>query len=315
MYSLVLQRHKEAELEEMMNINNASLIKRAALPSTPILPVRRNYIVLILILGIGLAVFLAFTRELLDSTIKSHEALEELGHPFLGIFPALDSQESGGERPFRFRKYAFECRGMCAFIANESSFMNPEQPPSTIAVSSASPQEGKSTVSIALATTMAQSGSKTLLVDADMRRPRLHKTFSIDAPVHGLSSLIIGEGNLDDAVSKDVLPGLDLLCCGPIPPNPAELLHAPGFKDLLEQLASIYDRVIFDAPPINPVSDPTVLAKMVDGLVMVVASHQTRTPALSMAVKRLGEVQAKNLGTRPQQGVTHCWHRLRLWSV
>ena len=175
--------------------------------------------------------------------------------------------------------------------------MNPESPPRTIAVSSASPQEGKSTVAIALATTMAQSGSKTLLVDADMRRPRLHKTFQLQGPMTGLSSLIVGEGELESSITRDVLPGLDLLCCGPIPPNPAELLHAPGFQHLLDQLGETYDRIIFDAPPINPVSDPMVLATMVDGLVMVVASHQTRTPALSMAVKRL-EKFSKDLGPR-----------------
>ena len=94
MYGLVLQRHKEAELEEMMNINNASLIKRASLPLNPVSPVRRNYIVLVFALAAGLAIGLAFL-EFLDSTIKSHEALEELGYSFLGIFPALDSQESG----------------------------------------------------------------------------------------------------------------------------------------------------------------------------------------------------------------------------
>ena len=297
MYGLVLQRHKEAELEEMMNINNASLIKKASRPSVPVSPVRRNFVVLTIVLGLGLAIGLALVRELLDSTIKSHEALEELGHSFLGIFPSLDSQVSG-ERDLFVSQNSQSSAAECArSLRTNLLFMNPESPPRTIAVSSASPQEGKSTVAIALATTMAESGSRTLLVDADMRRPRLHKTFQVESTATGgLSSLIIGEGKLETSVTRDVLPGLDLLCCGPIPPNPAELLHAPGFQTLLESLQDSYDRVIFDAPPINPVSDPMVLATMVDGLVMVVASHQTRTPALSMAVKRFGEVQAKILG-------------------
>ena len=107
---------------------------------------------------------------------------------------------------------------------------------------------------------MAQSGSKTLLIDADMRRPRLHKTFKRPENLVGLSSLIIEEATLEEALDVDILPGLDLLCCGPIPPNPAELLHAPGFERLFEKLGKRYDRIIFDAPPLNPVSDPMVLA-------------------------------------------------------
>ena len=139
-------------------------------------------------------------------------------------------------------------------------FMNPEAPPAFLSVSSASPQEGKSTVAIALAVTMAQSGSKTLLVDADMRRPRLHKTFNLSTE-RGLSSLIIGEGDLKDVVQPTSQERLEVLPCGPIPPNPAELLHAPGFRKLLEELHQTYDRVIFDAPPVNPVSDPMVFLR------------------------------------------------------
>ena len=296
MYSLVLQRHKEAELEEMMNINNASVVKKASLPSSPVTPVRRNFILFTLVCGLGAALGLAMIREILDSTVKSHETLEDLGEAFLGIFPALDGSTSGARDLFVSENNNSSAAECARTLRTNLLFMNPEAPPKTLGVSSASPQEGKSTVAIALATTMAQSGSRTILIDADMRRPRLHKAFELEQRETGLSSLIVGEGNLEEALRQDILPGLDLLCCGPVPPNPSELLHTPGFEKLLDELKAKYDRVIFDAPPINPVSDPTVLATMVDGMVVVVASHQTRTPSLSMAMKRLSEVNAKVLG-------------------
>jgi len=296
LYTLVLQRHKETELEEMMNVNNASLIKKAPLPLKPVSPVLRNHMMLILFLGGVLALVLAIIRELLDSTIKNHEVFGEMGESFLGIFPKLESQESS-ERDLIISKESRSSAAECIrALRTNLLFKNPDSPPQTIAVTSASPQEGKSTIAIGLATTMAQSGSRTLLVDADMRRPRLHKTFELRDVGAGLSSLIVGEGELKDIVKSDVLPGLDLLICGPIPPNPAELLHAKGFAQLLESLKHHYDRIIFDAPPVNPVSDPMVLASMVDGVVLVVASHQTRIPALSMTLHRLNEVKANILG-------------------
>ena len=296
MYSLVLNRHKEAELESMLNLNNASIVKRATMPNLPISPLRRNFILVSLFLGGLLGIVLVIIREFLDSTIKTHEPLVDLGESFLGIFPKIESSESIERDLFvsvQPKSSAAEC---ARALRTNLLFMNPESPPKTLAVTSASPQEGKSTIAIALATTMAQSGSRTLLIDADMRRPRLHKSLGKASKVHGLSSVIIGESKLSEAVERNVLPGLDLLCCGPIPPNPAELLHAPGFEALLRQLSESYDRVIFDAPPINPVSDPMVLANMIDGIVVVATSHQTRTPALSMAISRLQEVQAKILG-------------------
>ena len=295
MYSMVLKRHKEAEMEQMMNVNNASVVKRASLPGAPIAPVRRNYILLTSFLGMALALGLAFLRDLFDSTIKSHETLEATGHPVLGIFPMLAAEEPQKRDLFvstDIKSSAAEC---ARSLRTNLLFMNPESPPTFLSVSSPSPQEGKSTVAIALAVTMAQSGSKTLLVDADMRRPRLHKTFNLSND-RGLSSLIIGEGDLKDVVQSTSQERLEVLSCGPIPPNPAELLHAPGFRTLLEELHKTYDRVIFDAPPVNPVSDPMVLATMVDGVVVVASANQTREPALAMALRRLNEVKAPIAG-------------------
>ena len=295
MYSMVLKRHKEAEMEQMMNTNNASVVKRASLPRAPIAPVRRNYILLTSFLALAFALTLAVVRDLLDSTIKSHDVLEATGHTVLGIFPML-AEEVPIKRDLLVLSDTKSSAAECArSLRTNLLFMNPEAPPAFLSVSSASPQEGKSTVAIALAVTMAQSGSKTLLVDADMRRPRLHKTFNLSTE-RGLSSLIIGEGDLKDVVQPTSQERLEVLPCGPIPPNPAELLHAPGFRKLLEELHQTYDRVIFDAPPVNPVSDPMVLATMVDGVVVVSSANQTKEPALAMALRRLNEVKAPIAG-------------------
>ena len=192
-----------------------------------------------------MAIGFALGRELLDSTVK---ATNRDGETFLGIFPFIDGTGSEDRDLFVSAKPQSSAAECARALRTNLLFMNPDQPPRVIAVSSASPKEGKSTLAISLATTMAQSGSRTILIDADMRRPRLHKALDRGPKDFGLSSLIIGESNLDEAVDKEILPGLDLLCCGPIPPNPSELLHTVGFERLLVMLREKYDRVIFDAP-------------------------------------------------------------------
>src|SRR5262249_28647063 len=149
-----------------------------------------------------------------------------------------------------------------------------DRPFRTMLVSSSAPLEGKSTSVISLGIAMAQSGNKVLVVDTDMRRPRLHKAFGVANDV-GMSSLVVAEGTLEQAIKTTEIPGLFLLPCGPIPPNPAELLHTRAFSDLLKKLAERFDRIILDSPPIAAVADAVVLSTQVDGVVLVLKAGQT----------------------------------------
>jgi capsular exopolysaccharide synthesis family protein len=163
-------------------------------------------------------------------------------------------------------------------------------------VTSPSPQEGKTTVAANLAIVMAQSGLKVLIVDTDMRRPRVHKAFQINRPVKGISTMILGETELHDSVVHTVIPNLDILPCGPTPPNPSELLHTAAFASIMREISNNYDRVIFDSPPIGVVTDAAIISKMVDGTVLIVKSLKTTKDSASHAISVLKDIDSEILG-------------------
>jgi capsular exopolysaccharide synthesis family protein len=173
--------------------------------------------------------------------------------------------------------------------------MSPDKPLKRMLVTSSGPQEGKSTTAINLAIAMAQSGQKVLIVDTDMRRPRLHKAFGVPNDV-GVSSLVVGEGKLEDAIKTTEVPGVYLLPCGPVPPNPAELLHTKAFGELLETLDGKFDRVLLDSPPVGAVADAVVLATQVAGVVMVLKAGVTNRDVAKRTVRALNDVKAPILG-------------------
>jgi capsular exopolysaccharide synthesis family protein len=173
--------------------------------------------------------------------------------------------------------------------------MSPEKPLKTMVVTSASPSEGKTTTATALAEVMADGGSRVLLVDADMRRPQLHKVFELPNE-GGLSSLILGEGQLDQLIRPTQIPNLSVLTCGPIPPNPAELLHTEGFARLLQAMAQRFDRVIIDSPPAGVVADAVVISTQVDGTLVVLKAGQTSRDAAVRAVRSILDVKGRIFG-------------------
>ena len=174
----------------------------------------------------------------------------------------------------------------CARAIRTSIFMGTQRRAQTIVVTSASPQEGKSTNASTLAITMAQSGAKTLVVDTDMRRPRIHKTFGFENE-RGLTNVLLGDFPLEQAITETEIENLDVLSCGIIPPNPAELLHTDRFQELVEELKAKYDRVIFDSPPISAVSDALVLGSQMDGTIFVMHAGNTVIPSALRSIKRL----------------------------
>lgn len=302
LYEMVLKRHKEADLTQMLKVNNVRRLEAAVAPSSPISPRVRVNMLLALAVGLLLGIGLAFVIDLLDNTVKSQEQVEAvLGLPFLGIVPTIRAQKGGsglglGDRD-RFilqhpHSSAAEC---CRTIRTNLMFMSPDEPLAALLVTSSGPQEGKSTTVVNLAITMAQSGKRTLLIDTDMRRPRLHQTFGVPNEV-GLANVILGEAPLEQALQRAGVPNLDLLTCGPIPPNPAELLHTESFQSVLASLRSRYDRLLFDSPPVGVLSDALVLGTMVDGVVLVVQAGKTSLPAATQARRRIEDVGGRIVG-------------------
>lgn len=302
LYDLIIKRQKEADLTQMLKVNNVRKLEAAQVPKEPILPRVRLNLALSLLLGIMLGLGLALVTDFLDSSIKGQEQVEQvLGLPFLGVVPAIKNEQGkvSDEPKDRDQYVTAHPRSTVAecyrSIRTSLMFMSPDHPARTLLVTSSGPREGKSTTSINLAIVMAQSGAKTLLIDADMRRPRLHRTFGLDNSV-GFSSLIMQETTLEKAIRQSGVQGLDILTCGPIPPNPVELLHTKNFKTLLDTFTQKYDRVIFDSPPVTAVTDPLVLSSMMDGTVLVIQAGRTSWQMAKQAKRRLEDVGARIFG-------------------
>jgi len=162
-------------------------------------------------------------------------------------------------------------------------------------VTSSEQGEGKSTISANLAASFAQAGYRTLLVDADLRKPTQHKIFE-QRNVKGLSNLIAGQVLLEETINPNVLPGLDLLTSGPVPPNPAELLGSLAMEDLLIKLSEMYDLVLLDTPPVLAVADSQILGNLVDGSLLVVNSKFTHREKVVDAKNQLDKSSSKTLG-------------------
>jgi capsular exopolysaccharide synthesis family protein len=310
LYEMVTSRMKETDLTGMMRFNNVMPFEAARVPRAPFSPNLNKNLLLALAFALAFGIAVSIGLDLLDTRLKTHEDVEHwLKSTFLGILPILEpsrAKRQGGTGPppsgddqardlfvlAHPKSAAAECSRA---IRTNLLFMSPDEPLKTLAVTSASPDEGKTTTAISLAITMAQAGSRTLLVDTDMRRPRLHKSFGLPAE-KGLSTVVLGEDQLDDAIKSTDLPDLDVLVCGPIPPNPAELLHTQRFSGVIEELKARYDRVIFDSPPVGAVTDPVVLSAQTDGAILVVKAEQTKREAARQALRTLGDAKVHVLG-------------------
>lgn len=165
-----------------------------------------------------------------------------------------------------------------------------------IMVTSAGPSEGKSMTTANLAVVYAQQGKRVLLIDGDMRKPTIHYTFRLDN-LKGLSNILVGDMSLVHAVNPSDVDNLDIISCGPIPPNPSELLASKKMKRMIEEAKQTYDMIIFDTPPVLAVADAQILADLCDGSILVVRSKQTVHEAAQKAIELLQPAKAKVLGT------------------
>jgi capsular exopolysaccharide synthesis family protein len=307
LYELVLERAKESDLTRVFRVNNIRIVDAPLLPRGPIRPKVPLQIGLGVAAGIGLGIMMAVARALLDRTLKTPDDIErELGVTFLGLLPEMD----GGRRPTyygRGRKRRSRTPPPVSapeLIVHEAPtsgvaeaaralrtnivFMAPDRPYHVMLVTSAGPAEGKTTVACCLAIAMAQAGQRVVLVDCDLRRPRIHRIFGASSS-RGVSSAIL-EDVTEAVATQTEIPNLSVIPAGPIPPNPAELLQSAKFKALLAHLRTQYDRVILDSPPVVPVTDAAVLATIVDATVLVVRAFETTNDLARHGARALADV-------------------------
>jgi capsular exopolysaccharide synthesis family protein len=180
-------------------------------------------------------------------------------------------------------------------IRTNVEFGSVDQELNTLLVTSSGPSEGKSSTTANLGVVFAQQGKKVLLVDGDLRKPTVHYTFKLDNRI-GLSTVLVGDKMLEEAVKETDVHNLNILTCGPIPPNPSELLGSNSMKQIVQLAQETYDVIIFDTPPVLAVTDAQILANICDGSIIVARSEQTEYEAVQKAKELLEPAHAKLLG-------------------
>jgi len=307
LFELVQRRLNEVSLSRLLESNNIRILDRATTPGAPVRPRVFFNMLLAVVLGVVLGVALAFLMEMLDTTVKSQEDIErKLQMPFLGVIPASGRTErrqrqwmEGEDAPnpyLHIVHYPKSSVAECArTIRTNLMFMTPGRQLDVLLVTSPSPLEGKTTTVVNLSVAMAQSSLKTIVLEADMRRPRLAKALGIKES-KGISTVLTGTSSLDEAIQPTQVAGLDILPCGPIPPNPAELFHTQGFKALLAELRERYDRVVIDSPPVIAVTDALILAQQCDGVVIISRAGSTQLALLTRTKQLLEGINAPLVG-------------------
>ena len=272
-----------------------SVVQQAELPQAPTAPRKRLNVLVGLVLGLFGGGLLAYALEALDTRLKSHEQLQGLTHaPVLG---AISYDADAGKSPLVVVQAPSSPRAE-AFrqLRTNLQFVDVEHALKSVVFTSSVPGEGKSTTTCNLAVTLAQAGLRVILVEADLRRPRVADYMGVEGAV-GLTSVLLGRVGLDDALQPWGDGHLQVLASGPLPPNPSELLGSAGMRDLLEEMHQRADLVIFDAPPLLPVTDAAVLGTLTSGVVMLVRSGHTRREQMVRALDSLRTVSAVTLGT------------------
>lgn len=300
LYELVLSRNTETELLSMGHRNAVRVVDSALAPRAAIKPNVPMSAAVGLLLGLALGIGLAFMIYYLDRRLKGPKDVEDLGVSILGIVPSIDmGTPSADGRDLRdliaHREPMSQAAECCRTIRTNLTFMSPDDPIRSFVITSPTPREGKTTVASNLAISIANTGQSVLFIDTDLRRPRVHKAFGLDNDL-GVTSVALGAVDLDGAVQKTVVSGLDVLTSGPIPPNPSELLHGRGFARIVAEALEKYDRVILDSPPLGAVTDAAILSTLVRGVVLVVKTDQTTRDGLKHAIRQLQHVSANVLG-------------------
>ncbi len=297
MCDILDERIKEVNLTEEVGAMNVSILETAGASSTPSYPSRPKFLAAGIVLGGLCGLGLAWLRDLLDHRLRNvDEVAEILQLPVLGVLPHL----GGAREPENIgRMVAHAPRSSIAeavrTLRTALHFGLAGHDAKTIAITSPSPGDGKSTVASNLAIAMAQADQKVLLIDADLRKPTQHEIFDIPAE-QGLASVLSNRRPVDEAIIRSGVDSLDLLLCGPLPSNPVELLNNGYFADLLEELKGRYDKIVIDSPPVMPVADARVIAAISDSTLLVLRAERSSRRYSQAARNELWRVRAKRLG-------------------
>ena len=291
-YDGLLQRYKELNASAGISLSNISVVDPAEVPGAPSSPNLIKNLVVALLLGAGLAAVTVFVKDQFDDAIRVPEDVEaKLGLPLLGVVPRShrDEPEDSLVDPKSPISESYNS------LRGSLLYSTPEGLPPVMLFTSAQSSEGKTTSSFAVASGLARMGKRVLLIDADLRRPSLHRRVGYSNE-RGLSTLLTSNDDLQSALQPSGEAGLDLLTSGAIPPSPTELLSSPRLERLIQDAAKVYDVTIIDSPPVLGLADAPSMAAIVDGVVFIVEADRNRRGALKTALRHLRAVRPVILG-------------------
>jgi capsular exopolysaccharide synthesis family protein len=302
MYEVLLTRLKEVDLSSTLNLNNVSIVDRAEIPLKPIKPRVMQNILLAVIAGLFGGVSLAFFIDYLDMTIKSPQDIRVVMESrFLGGVPGIEEDEEIGKDKIMHLKPTSPVAEAYRHIRTEIlSLLAKDTNQKAIVITSAEPQAGKTITGANIAIALSQNGHKVLFIDADLRKPQLHKIFNLEKH-DGLGDYLTGNTDSGSVLMSQIIhdsgiENLKVITSGKKVNNPAELIGSRKMADFIAQAKQMFDFVIFDSPPIISVTDAVILSDMSDAAILVVRSGRILAPAAIKVKEKLENTKAKFLG-------------------
>lgn len=308
-YEMLMEKYEETKITEAGQLGNVKIIDKAYAPSFHIRPNKKKNILFALLVGIGIGLVFTVFSEYLDTSIKEPKDIEEyIGEPTLGIIPYVNHKEFTGKysdngkiadvRRLLLTHYAPRSSVSEAYrsLRTNLQYFNHDTPLKSLLITSTIAKEGKSTIAANLGIILSQRGLKTIIIDADLRKPVLHKLFNVNIKP-GLTDLIISpDMNTKDIIRKTSIENLFLITAGDIPPNPTDLLESKRMKGILHTIQKNFDFVLLDSPPIMVVTDAVVISRITDGVLLVVESKKTKRNAVYDVKEVIENVGGKILG-------------------
>ncbi len=300
LYLLVEEKYQEALINEQSTPGNVIIVDRARRANGPSKPNRMLIVLVGLVLGTGMGLGFAFVRSYFDTTIKTPEDIQNKNINLLTWIPEIEGVGSEDHKEFEFivakRPDSIPSEAFRALRTRiQFSKIRPDAI-KTILVTSSTPKEGKTTVSVNLAGSFAYTSKRTVIVDCDLRKPRMHNVFKAQR-FPGFTDYFFGQADYEEIVRKSEIENLHFITAGTIPPNPSEILGSPQMEKFIEKLKSLYDIIILDSPPVIAVTDSEILSRMVDATVLVASANVTEKDLLEKSVELLTHDHGSFIGT------------------
>ncbi len=313
LYLMLKEKYEESRIAEAGRGAKIRIIDEAKPPRSPVKPNKRANIIIGMILGLLIGVSASLLIEFSDNSIRTVEDVERIGVQIIGTIPYINLEEimrklSREGKSIDDRVWdKLETRLITSFspkspiseayraLRTNLLFANLDKKKQVILLTSATTKEGKTTTASNLAITIASAGMKTLLIDADFRRPSLHKNFRLDRH-HGVTDILLGTITLDQALKPTDIHNLEILTCGEVPPNPAEIIASDAFLALLDRLRAEYDIIVLDSPPLIAVTDASILARIADSCILVTHSGYISKREVQRCISILRSIGVKLTG-------------------